>query len=436
MRVGDVIELRAERLDGRGVASAIHEGMPLCAGDWLPGELAALRVAHVGRHRAHGHVVSILEPSSARRSAPCARRALCGGCPLMHADESFVTATKRDDLAALGLPVDRVVGDGRPLGYRWSSKRVVGGTPGALVVGSYRAGTHVVAPMDGCLVDHPDIAACFDELSAVGSRLAVIPFDDATQTGDLRYAWAKTDGRGNVLLTLVTGSTASDVRALAAALSRPAGIAWCVQGAAGNAMRGEQVVSLRGVETLHVELAGFGVDVGPLGFLQPNPSVAAMAYEDLVAGCPGHAPPHPGLALDLYAGAGITSRMLQQRFETVRSCDAYPESAAALGVAPQTAESFLAALDRAPHLVVANPPRAGLGPAVCDALLALPLPPERSTFLHVMSCEPRGLARDIAQLTATGAFALLGARAYDTLPQTAHVEVVAWLVRRDFRPPS
>jgi tRNA/tmRNA/rRNA uracil-C5-methylase (TrmA/RlmC/RlmD family) len=45
-----------------------------------------------------------------------------------------------------------------------------------------------------------------------------------------------------------------------------------------------------------------------------------------------------------------------------------------------------------------------------------------------MSCGPEGLARDLAALDAS--YRVIGVRAFDTLPQTPHVEVVAWLERR------
>lgn len=428
MHAGDVIELKAGTLGKDGLATGEHDGVPVRARGLLPDEIGRVHVEHVGRHRAHGRAVEVLQPSTSRRPAPCRHQGDCGGCPLMIAGEDFVAAQKRAMLAELGIHVGEVVGDERSTGYRWSSKRVVGGAPGALVVGSYRPGSHRVAPMQGCLVDHPDIAACFDELEAVGSALGVVPFD--APSGDLRFAWAKTDGEGRVLLTLVTGGGTSRAPELAAALERPTGVAWCVQDAGGNAMRGGHLRHLRGEETLRVALGGYTVELGPLGFLQPNPPVAALAYADLVRGAPTRAPDPVGLAFDLYAGAGVTTRMLREQYDEVRVCESYPESAAALGVEPQTAESFLATERATPRLIVANPPRAGLGAAVCDALRAVADRADDATFLHVMSCEPHALARDLERLTAGGAFEIIGARAYDTLPQTAHIELVAWLVSK------
>ena len=55
------------------------------------------------------------------------------------------------------------------------------------------------------------------------------------------------------------------------------------------------------------------------------------------------------------------------------------------------------------------------------ALLAL-----RAAELRIMSCGPAGLARDLAALRP--AYELVELRAFDTLPQTPHVELVASLL--------
>jgi 23S rRNA (uracil1939-C5)-methyltransferase len=204
-----------------------------------------------------------------------------------------------------------------------------------------------------------------------------------------------------------------------------------VQGARGNAVRGAAPTLVRGVDTLETELLGETIEVGALGFLQPNPRTAELCYAALTGAAQGGT-----LAFDMYAGSGVTTRALQKSFAQVVPCEAYPESARALGVAPESVESFLERTlseptPQKPELVVLNPPRKGLGPEVCGALLRLASPE-----IRIMSCGPEGLSRDIAALSPSYRVAWL--RAFDTLPQTPHVELVAALVRRaagDAAPP-
>ena len=123
--------------------------------------------------------------------------------------------------------------------------------------------------------------------------------------------------------------------------------------------------------------------------------------------------------------------MLRRGFEQVEACESHAESAAQLGISPQSAESFLRermASGARPDLVIANPPRAGLGTGVCEALAQLG-PPQ----LRIMSCSVHTLAEDLRHLAGPeGPYTVGRVRAYDTLPQTAHLEVVVHLRRGGF----
>ena len=442
MKSGDPIELELDTLGPAGEGVGPHDGRAVHVPGGFPGERIDARVAHVSRQRpvVHADLLRITIPHPGRRPSPCIhhdtgepgkrKQPLCTGCPLLSLAVEDQRALKQTLLAREhGLQVDQVVAAPTEFGYRFSSKRVVGGTPGQLVLGSYTRGTHTLAAMHACQVDHPEIVLAAEELRRVADSLAIEAHDEKiekiektekTGTGDLRYVWLKTDGR-EVLLTLVTASEDSRAaRELPERLRRPAGIAWSVQPSHGNSLRGRPAQVLRGRHELALELAGVPLTTGPLGFLQPNPAVAALAYADLVRGPDGLALTGE-LAFDLYAGAGVTTGLLRQQFTEVRPCEAYAESAALLGVPPETTEAFLQRQAERPTLVVANPPREGLGPQVCAELLRLAPP-----HLHIMSCGPASLARDLASLAPK--FRVLAIRAYDTLPHTPHVELVAWLV--------
>jgi 23S rRNA (uracil1939-C5)-methyltransferase len=340
----------------------------------------------------------------------------------MELDEAAQREAKRVMLSKLGLSVSEVVASPRALGYRHSSKRVVFATAAGPTLGSYAHGSHALAMMPGCLVDHPQLVAAFAQVERAARKLAIEPYDEASRRGDLRYVWAKTNGE-EVIVTLISAAAESRVHEVAQELT-VAGVLHSIQGGATNALRGASSALLTGKREISLSLLGRALEVGALGFLQPNPAVAEAAYRALIAidGVAGRE-----LAFDLYAGAGITTRALAASFREVLPCESHPESARALGCDAESAEAFLARMrGRRPDLVIANPPRKGLA-AAADALLALGAP-----CLHIMSCGPEGLARDLATLSARYEVASL--QAFDTLPQTAHVELVARLrLRGDTR---
>jgi len=426
---GDILEVDVSGLTLEGQGLAHLEERTVAISGAFPGEQAKIRITEVSKQqpRAYATTQTILRPHAARRRVPCGSHVdhggACTGCALMPLEVDAQRELKRQLLQdQFGISVSKVEGSDAALGYRYSAKRVVFGSKGKIRLGSYARSSHRPAPMWDCLVDHPRLREAFAALTEQASALAIAAYDETTGTGDLRYAWAKTDGT-LAILTLVT--TLADSRAakdLPDRLPGLAGILHSVQGARTNNMRGDEPRLLRGVSELEVPMLSEQIGAGALGFLQPNPEVAAMAYQALIEAPAGE------LAFDLYAGVGLTTRLLRRVHREVVACEAYAESARALGIEPERAEDFLArqnaqTMRPAPGLVVANPPRQGLGERVCQELLTLA--PER---IHLMSCGPEGFARDLARLMAR--YTLVETRAFDTLPQTPHVELVAKLQRK------
>jgi tRNA/tmRNA/rRNA uracil-C5-methylase (TrmA/RlmC/RlmD family) len=148
------------------------------------------------------------------------------------------------------------------------------------------------------------------------------------------------------------------------------------------------------------------------------------------------ATPRGGTAWDLYGGVGLFAAVLAEQVgregsvtvvESARA--AVADGRAALADLPQVGwrvgrvEKVLAGLPACPDVVVADPPRKGLGRAVVDALAACG--PARVVYV---ACDPAALARDVALFAARG-YALGALRAFDAFPMTQHMECVALFTR-------
>lgn len=431
MRVGDPITTTVTGLSLEGDGLAAFSGRTLSIAGAYPGERVEARIEHLAKQHPRGgaKLLRVLEPHPLRIASPCpddvSNGGRCTGCPLGTLGVEGQRALKLQMLRVdFGLGVESIEG-GEAYGYRRSSKRVAFRHGPRLGLGSYVRGSHYAADMRHCRVDHPRIVQAAAELADLGTELGIPAFDERTGEGLLRAVWLKTDGE-KVLATLVVRAEDPRFAELAKRVARIDGIALSLARPEGNDLRGEKPRMLRGPAELVSELAGERFTVGPLGFLQPNPEIAARAYLDLV-GPTRDATERGGLALDLYAGAGVTTRLLRRSFAEVIPCESYAESARALGIEPRTAADFLrefaaATPFRRPELVVANPPRAGMGEEVCALLRRIAAP-----SLAIMSCHPASLARDLGRLLEGGRYAIVSTRAYDTLPQTAHVEIVVHL---------
>jgi tRNA/tmRNA/rRNA uracil-C5-methylase (TrmA/RlmC/RlmD family) len=140
--------------------------------------------------------------------------------------------------------------------------------------------------------------------------------------------------------------------------------------------------------------------------------------------------PAGGRVLDLYCGAGLLGIALAEDGHRVLGIEG---SAEAVEDARANADGLdarftagrveSAAVVEDARVAVLDPPRAGAGAAVVDALTASAV--ER--IVHV-SCDGATLARDLQRLV-TGGFHLESVTAHDLFPLTGHVELVAVLSR-------
>ncbi len=146
-------------------------------------------------------------------------------------------------------------------------------------------------------------------------------------------------------------------------------------------------------------------------------------------------------AWDLYGGAGIFAAALAPRVApgrvTVVEGDRRLVAAARRCLRDLPNVSVVeSAVDRALRhprwrsvdLVVLDPPRAGAGRAVVEAVLA-----RRPRAVAYVACDPAALARDVATFRRSG-WRLRALRAYDMFPMTHHVECVALLLGPLTRP--
>jgi 23S rRNA (uracil1939-C5)-methyltransferase len=137
------------------------------------------------------------------------------------------------------------------------------------------------------------------------------------------------------------------------------------------------------------------------------------------------------LVVDAYAGVGTFAVLIAPHAGRVIAIEESP--AAVRDAAINTlglnnveyiegkTEDVLISMERAPDVVILDPPRVGCDPAGLDALLRIM--PRRLVYV---SCDPESLARDL-DILVRGGYAIDGLQPVDMFPQTYHVEYVATL---------
>lgn len=374
---------------GEGLARI--EGRVVLVPFVLPGEKARVLVRGGD---VHAELVEVLEPAPERVSAPCPVFGRCGGCHYQHAPYEFQVARKveilREQLRRVGkIEYGGHIGavTGPPWEYRNRVQvHLAGGQLGYLAMRS-----HDLVPLEqDCPIASPRLNQA---LAAMRERLHDARFPRFVRS--LELFTNETDLQINVI---------DSERPLSRAF-----FDWF-----------ESVVALEyptGLGTFRVS---------PHSFFQVNRFLIEKLVETALDDDRG------GNALDLYAGAGLFAVPLARRFSSVTAVEAGTSAvvdlqfnAARAGVAVEVSharvEEYLENLETPPDLVVADPPRAGLGKQVVAHLNRLA--PARIT---IVSCDPATLARDLAALTG---YSIERMTLVDLFPQTYHMETVVRLIR-------
>jgi 23S rRNA (uracil1939-C5)-methyltransferase len=444
-------QVTATSLDEAGHGVGTAEGLRVHVADLLPGERAEVAIDHTSPHRPEswGRIVRRLGPASPERVEPaCPAFGRCGGCVWQHLAYPAQLAAKRARVTAALAEVPAVrdrrvtVADVRPspqlLGYRNKGKYVAGDSGSHIVLGAYAPRSHRVIDTLGCRVVAPIIDEVATWIRGAAERAQLVPYDEATRAGELRYVVIR-EAAGDVMIALVvtSGAARAKLEPVANALAKHPAVRGLV--AISNDRRDGAIVPsgssaqvLFGHGHLVEELAGIKLEVGASEFLQVNRAQAQAMYArvaELAGDLRGKR------AVDLFAGMGGFGLHLARAgaeviaVEIDRDAVAQLRRAAERAGLPLTTIAADASTDlRAelgmPDLVVVNPPRKGLGESARELVAGLAPP----TLIYV-SCGPETLGRDLGALAEHG-YQPDMIEPFDLMPGTAQVETIVRLRRR------
>lgn len=393
---------------GDGVAR-LPDGRVVFVPRTAVGDRVRLRSVRHHARFSRAAIEALVDPGPGRTEPPCPHYDgdRCGGCQLMHltADAQRVAKQRIAGDAVRRIAKVEVADPGitaapDQLGYR---------SKVTFAVRHGRIGYHrlhepdSVFDVERCLIAHPLMQRLH---AALRAARALLPPE--TTTVVLR---ADRGGRAHLIVATGAGNAWTGAPALAAALAGhgvDAVIWWHPESGAPRAMAGAD-------------------DAWPATvFEQVYPAMGDMVRASAIAalGDVGGK-----TVWDLYAGIGETSAALARRGARVESVER-DQTAVHLaerldpGAARRhagSAEDLIGSLPEA-QLVVTNPPRVGMAPAVSAAL-------RRSGAARIVyiSCDPATLARDLGRLAPE--FRLSSLEIFDQFPQTAHLESVAVLER-------
>ena len=387
----------------------------------LPGELVSVDLVDERRDHARGVAVDIVEAAASRVAPPCPFVAAgCGGCGWQHVEVAAQRSLKRDivsdALRRLGGVPDPEVATGVPMastGYR-TTLRGIADADGRFALRRHHS--HDLVPVPGCLVAHPLVVEVLAEGrfppgaevtvragARTGERLVVV---DAPDEGGGEEGGGE-EGGGE------EGGDDDD----GDGISVPDGV---------RVVTGAQLAAGKRA-WLHEEVAGVRLRVSARSFFQAGPE-GAEALVAAVGAAAGEVADGARLA-DLYGGVGLFATTVGRRGR-VELVEASASSAADARINLRGLDGRAVRSDvtrwrpRRMDLVVADPPRVGLGRAGARVVAAT-----RAPRVVLVSCDAGALGRDTRLLRGAG-YHPVSSTLVDVFPHTPHVEVVSRFDRR------
>lgn len=184
---------------------------------------------------------------------------------------------------------------------------------------------------------------------------------------------------------------------------------------------------LGGDDHIVIEVLGRPFKVSAGSFFQVNTAMAkkmvAHLLENLEIG-------EQAILIEAYCGVGLFSAFLAPKVTRLIGIEAHPEACEDFVVNLDEfenvdlyevpVEEVLSTLDLHPDILVADPPRAGLGRATLEGIQSL-----GPGSIAYISCDPSTLSRDARFLVEMG-YQLRQITPFDLFPQTYHIESISF----------
>jgi 23S rRNA (uracil1939-C5)-methyltransferase len=434
------IDVTIEKLVYGGDGLAHHDGATVFVPFVLPTERVTAEPLERKKDFLRARLGRVIEPSPERMAPQCPHFGVCGGCDYQHipyeAQLRYKAEILRETLRRTGKidwPGEINVHASEPWRYRNRAQwKVRPGAPdsaepgsecaGAMEIGYLRARSSTLCAVRDCPILSPlslkTLLSLRDALAAGSLPRELGEIEAFTNEG-------ASEAGARLLLTLTVSGfparAAEHARNIQAAVPEVASVLI-------HEPRQDRM-ELFGPGFITCEAAGRDYRVGHFSFFQVNRFLTGSLAREVAERDEGG-----GLALDLFAGVGLFSLPLAERFRNVVAVESNPAAARdlevnaaanrAIEIRTAEVEEFLRKLSGTPDLMVVDPPRAGLAPEIVSRLTQIGA--RRITYV---SCEPPTLARDLRGLLE-GGYEIASIDLFDLFPQTFHMETVVRLRRR------
>ena len=432
----------------------------------LIGEKVEYKALKVNKNVVYAKLLEVLTPADERVRPVCKYFKKCGGCKLQHVKYreqlKMKTAQVKDCFRKIAgmtvdvLPTQKSINE---YNYRNKLQLPVRNFDGETKIGFFAENSHRLIEIDDCAIQQEwagKIIAVFKEFIA---KYKIHGYSEERGDGILRHIVARNVQNTLLIVAVINGEDLPYSQELIDLLRfnfKKFSFFISVNKGEGNAVMGDSVRRLYGVDKVALEESGVKYSIGPLSFMQVNDSVKSKLYQDVIKSLNLT---ENSVVIDAFSGAGLLTAIIAQNakkaigIEIVKEAvDSADELKKLNGLSEKMENVHGACEDVLPEIITRNglagaefslvldPPRKGVDSKVLFSVSAA-LP----KIIVYVSCSPQTLARDVGILTGalyydgtelkkaenyTPKYEIVKIQPYDMFPQTKHVETLVVLSRK------
>lgn len=370
----------------------------------------------------------------------------CGGCQLLDITYHKQIQKKQKKLGDLLKPYGRTepfIGMEAPCHYRHKVHAVFDRDKrGNIISGVYKEGTHVVVPVESCLLEDQKADAIMGTIRRLLKSFKIKTYDEDSGYGLLRHVVVRKGYvTGQIMVVLVLSSPIlpsknNFVKALRKEHPEITTVVLNVNDRRTSAVLGDKETVIYGPGYIEDVLCENTFKISAKSFYQVNPAQTeklygkAMEYADLTG---------KETVLDAYCGTGTIGIIAARKAGKVIGVELVKEAVRdAIGNAKRNgihnirfyqndAGEFMRQLSESGEridVVFMDPPRSGSNEQFLDSMLGLS--PKKVVYI---SCNPDTMERDIRYLSR-GGYQMKKAVGVDMFPFTVEIEAVCLLEQK------
>lgn len=434
------IEIKKSGINGEGIGYI--DKKPVFVQDALPKEIVEASLIEKNKTYSTAKTEEVIRRCEHRCTPKCKVYKRCRACSLMIADYELQCQMKEENLkqslmkyASLSSDiVEPLVKSEMLFHYRNSCKIPFGMEGKELVTGMFQPNSNYFTPIDFCIIHDKEIEQIRKAVLKILNDYHYKAYNSSLKSGFRTLAIRKI-GK-NAQVTLVTGNDVIDDECVQRILNIPSVISlWQSIHTQKKTVEifGDKMILLSEKRFLDFDLKGVHVKLSPRSFFQLNTLQAERLY-DLVKKEIGKV----NLLVEAYSGIGGISFTLRDQAKEIIGIESVKDAVvnANMSAKENHLDHIHFICDDAAHkleyiskkreidCLVVDPPRSGLDDMMLETILR-----SRIGKIVYISCNPATLGKNLAVLKKR--YNVKKVIPVDMFPQTAHVETVCLMSRKE-----